>query len=170
MRSSQGSLPSHDRPSGVVPEAWSLQVDGAVEQVLEFDTTDLSKLELRTVSDDFFCIEGWTAEGLEWRGVPVETLINRAQPITGVAYGLVHGMDEDYACGFTLERLSHGLLALELDGEPLPVEHGGPTRLVLPDEESDCYESVKWVTQIEILDQPPTERDTAADTALARID
>lgn len=170
MRESDSSLQTFELPSGVDPEAWSLTVTGVVEQAIEFDTSKLYELEFSTVDDDFTCLEGWTAKGLEWRGVPIEALISRAQPTSEAAYGLVHGMDDNYACGFELDRLFDGLLALKLDSDPLPVEHGGPARLVLPDDKSDCYESVKWATWLEVLDQPPTEHDTAADIALNRIE
>lgn len=170
MRESDSSLPSFKLPSSVNPEAWSLTVTEAVEQELEFDTSELYELEFTTVDDDFTCLEGWTTKGLEWRGVPIEALMSRAQPTSEAAYSLVHGMDGNYACGLELDRLFDGLLALELDGDPLPVKHGGPARLVLSDDKSDCYESVKWATWLEVLDQPPTEHDTAADIALDRIE
>lgn len=170
MGEADTSLHTFELPSGVDPEAWAFTVNGAVEHVLEFDATELRELEFNTLNDDFTCLEGWTAEGIEWRGVPIAAILSRAIPTSEAAYGLVHGMDDDYACGLELDRLSDGLLALEMDGNPLSVEHGGPARLVFPDEDSDCFESVKWANQLEVLADPPTDRDTAADIALGRIE
>ena len=44
------------------------------------------------------------------------------------------------------------MLADTLDGEPLPAEHGGPLRLVVPDQLG--YKNVKWVERIEVTDEP----------------
>jgi DMSO/TMAO reductase YedYZ molybdopterin-dependent catalytic subunit len=84
-------------------------------------------------------------------------------------------MDGEYACGYPLDRLDGALLeldgallALELDGDPLPVEHGGPARLVPATAESDCWESVKWMARIELLADEP--EDTARDLALSRLE
>jgi DMSO/TMAO reductase YedYZ molybdopterin-dependent catalytic subunit len=77
-------------------------------------------------------------------------------------------MDGEYACGYPLDRLDGALLALELDGDPLPVEHGGPARLVPATAGSDCWESVKWVARIELLADAP--EDTARDLALSRLE
>lgn len=170
MSDPDSSLKTFELPSSVDPEAWTFRVNGAVEQVLELNTSELEELYYSTVNDDFSCLEGWTAEGIEWQGVPISAILDRAEPSGEAAFGLVHGMDDDYACGLELDRLSDGLLALEMDGSPLSVEHGGPARLVLPDEESDCFESVKWATRLEVLDHQPTKRDTAADIALGRLD
>lgn len=170
MHKSDRTLPTYEVPAGVEPEDWSLTVIGAVECALHLSATDLHDLKSRTVHDDFSCLEGWTADGLNWHGVPTGTLLDRARPRREAVYGLVHGMDKNYACGVELARLRNGLLALELNGDPLLLEHGGPARLVLPNDQSECYENVKWVTQIEILDEPPTEHDTAVNIALSRIE
>ncbi len=79
-------------------------------------------------------------------------------------------MDSEYACSLPLERLSNSILALELDGEPLPVEHGGPARLVPHDADRDCWESIKWVSEIEIGETPFAEAGTAEELALSRIE
>ncbi|MFT4946487.1 MAG: DMSO/TMAO reductase YedYZ molybdopterin-dependent catalytic subunit, partial [Natronomonas sp.] len=78
--------------------------------------------------------------------------------------------DGDYACSFRLDRLSSSVLAIELDGEPLPQEHGGPARLIPTGAGSDCWESIKWVSEIEITTDPASTKDTAEQIALQRID
>ena len=78
--------------------------------------------------------------------------------------------DGDYACAFPLERLSDALLAVELEGELLPVEHGGPARLVPIGADTDCWEHVKWVAEIEVGETPFSDADTAKDVALSRLE
>lgn len=161
-------LRRHPVPESVDTEGWTLTIGGCVDRSLEFDLDDLSSLPRQSVSDDFACVDGWSAAGLSWRGIPVSTLLDRAGPTVIDGYGLVHALDGDYACAFPLDRLREALLAVELDDEPLPVEHGGPARFVPGGDDSDCWEQVKWVSTIEITTSQPT--DTAKAIALGRID
>ncbi|WP_096388947.1 molybdopterin-dependent oxidoreductase [Halopenitus persicus] len=132
---------------------------------------DLAALPHETFSGDFSCLEGWTATDLTWRGVRVGRLLEATVGARdGGSHALVRAMDGEYACAFPIDRLSESVLALELDGEPLPVEHGGPARLVPPGEDADCWRSVKWVAAIEVTAEPPTEADTAREIALSRVD
>jgi len=57
------------------------------------------------------------------------------------------------------------ILALRLNGELLPPEHGGPCRLVVAGKA--CYYSVKWVERVRLAAAPPV--DTAHDIALSRL-
>ena len=69
--------------------------------------------------------------------------------------------------GFGLHRQlpAETMLADALDGRPLPPEHRGPFRLIVPN--GICYQSVKWVRDIAIQDSD--EGDTARATALGRL-
>ncbi len=102
--------------------------------------------------------------------VRVGDLLERAGPSAEAEHALARAMDGDYACSFPLEALSDALLAVELDGEPLPVEHGGPARLVPIGPNRDCWESVKWVSEIRVGETPFPDADTAKETALSRIE
>lgn len=163
-------LERHRIPPDVDTTDWNLRVTGTVERPRRFTESDLTSLPLETFTDDFECVEGWVADGLSWWGVRVETILDRANPTAESEYALVHAMDGDYACSFRLGRLSDSILAVELDGDPLSVEHGGPARLIPTDGESDCWESIKWVSAIEVTESQPTEGDTAKETALSRLE
>lgn len=162
-------LETHDVPEDVDADAWRLGVTGAVGRELDLDVADLEALPTETFAADFSCVEGWVAEDLTWRGVRVGDLLERAEPTAAATYALVRAMDGAYACSFPLERLSEAVLAIELDGAPLPIEHGGPARLV-PTGAADCWESVKWVAEIELVDSPPGDDDTAKSIALSRVE
>jgi DMSO/TMAO reductase YedYZ molybdopterin-dependent catalytic subunit len=163
-------LEHHDVPEGVETTGWTLRITGAVDRPLELTHEELGSFPLETFSDDFVCEEGWVAEDLTWRGVRVGAVVDRAEPTETSEYGLVRAMDGDYACAFPLNRLGESILAIELDGEPLGPEHGGPARLVPTDSSRDCWESVKWVSNVEVLERAPTETDTARELALSRIE
>ena len=77
-------------------------------------------------------------------------------------------MDGDYACSFPLDVLADALLAVDLDGEPVPERHGGPARLVPRGDDADCWESVKWVSTVAVLSTRPEGADTARELALDR--
>jgi DMSO/TMAO reductase YedYZ molybdopterin-dependent catalytic subunit len=79
-------------------------------------------------------------------------------------------MDGEYACSYQRDRVDDALLAVELDGRPLPVEHGGPARLVPTTADSDCWESVKWVTTLEVCTSEPVADDTAENIATSRLE
>ncbi len=160
-------LPSHDVPGAVTTDDWALTVRGSVRRERTFDAADLAALPAAAFTGDFACEAGWVADGLSWRGVRVGDLLDRVDPTPQSEFALVRAMDGDYACAFRLDRLENAVLALELDGEPLPTEHGGPARLVQPDD-ADCWESVKWVAAIELTSEPPD--DTAREIALGRVD
>ncbi|AEH39129.1 molybdopterin-dependent oxidoreductase [Halopiger xanaduensis] len=163
-------LKSYGVPDDVDPDGWTLRVAGTVDRPLRIDPADLASYPLETAADDFACIEGWVANGLSWRGVRVARLLEGADPTDASEYALVRAMDGEYACSFPLDRLRESILAVELDGETLPVEHGGPARLVPLDTDRDCWESIKWVSEIRIGETPFTEDDTAKDLALSRIE
>jgi len=163
-------LETHEPVPDVSVEEWDLGVTGAVERPASLSMDDLRSLPLEAATDDFECLEGWVAEDLTWRGVCVAEVLALAEPTAEAGYGLVRAIDGDYACAFRLDRLSGAILAVELDGEPLAPEHGGPARLAFPGTDSECWESVKWVRGIEIRESEPTAADTAEATALARIE
>ena len=163
-------LETHAVPEDVDPADWTLRISGTVDRSLQLTPDDLASYPLERATDDFACVEGWVAEGLSWRGVRVGTVLERAEPTVESKYGLVRAMDGEYACSFSLERLSDAILTLELDGEPLPVEHGGPVRYVPLDADRDCWESIKWVSEIVISEVPFTDADTAKQLALSRIE
>lgn len=163
------NLDSHPIPDSVDPQGWVLRVTGAVSQPLRLSQEDLWALPDGDHTDDFSCVEGWRAKDLSWHGVRGETVLTQAAPTTDATHVLVHAMDGDYASSFTIERIQDALLAFELDGEPLGIEHGGPARLVPTDDGADCWESIKWVSEIEVLEKEPAARDTAKQVALNRV-
>jgi DMSO/TMAO reductase YedYZ molybdopterin-dependent catalytic subunit len=162
-------LRTHDVPDDVDPSDWSLRVIGAVAEPFRVGREDLAAFPVETVTEDFECVEGWAAAGLSWQGVRVGTVLDRADPTVDDGYVLVHAMDGDYACSLPRARAEASLLAVGLDGEPLAVTHGGPARFVPTDGGADCWESVKWVTALEVRESEPVAGDTAKEIALDRV-
>ncbi|MFQ6027716.1 MAG: molybdopterin-dependent oxidoreductase [Dehalococcoidia bacterium] len=157
------SLPRHS--DGSEGAGWTaLLVEGQVRQPLSLNREELAGLPRLRLSQDFRCEEGWIVPDLDWEGVPVSALLDQAGPLPEAGY--VTFQAGEYRVSLTLaEALAPDvLLALGLNGEPLPLEHGGPCRLVAPDKV--CYFSVKWVERITLAAERP--QDTGREIAQAR--
>jgi DMSO/TMAO reductase YedYZ molybdopterin-dependent catalytic subunit len=102
----------------------------------------------------------------EWTGVPLVALLERAGVQTEARELLFRSADSGMVGGHSeparFERslrlddtqLAGALLAYAMNGAPLPVNHGYPVRLVVPNWYS--FASVKWLTEIELISRPFT--------------
>lgn len=163
-------LKSHSVPEDVETDGWTLDVRGSVRHPVRLDRDDLADFPGETFTDDFGCVEGWIANDLSWRGVRVDEILDRAEPTPESDHALVRSLDGEYACSFPMDRLAEALVAFELDSEPLATEHGGPARLVPTGADSDCWESIKWVSEIELAESSLEAEATAKDIALGRAE
>ena len=164
------------------PAAFRLTVGGLVERPLSLSLQDLHNMRSQTLFVTLECagngrtlfqppIEGekWNLGAVstaEWTGVPLAEVLDRAGVRTSAREVLFRGADGGTLPGHSgpvrFERslpLSHardveGLLAYAMNGEPLPIQHGHPLRLVVPD--WYAVASVKWLTDIELIDRPFT--------------
>lgn len=132
------------------PTQWSLRVHGLVESPATLSHADFLALPRVQHTSDMHCVATWSRYDLEWEGVPVRRILHAARPLPEATHALIHA-DGGYTTNLPLETLFREdvLLADGLGGEPLPVEHGWPARLVVPG--LYAYKSAKWVRSIEIL-------------------
>jgi len=134
---------------------WKLAITGMVdsEQSLTFD--DLSGMDLVEAHITLTCVSnevgGQLAGTARWLGVPLSTLLDRAG-LDPDADQIVGRSVDGYTCGFPVDSVSDGrnaLVAIGMNGEPLPVEHGFPARLIV----AGLYgfvSATKWLTELEI--------------------
>jgi len=136
----------------VAPEDWVIEVGGMVEKPLTIDHTAWLALPRRDETVDFNCVEGWTVDDVQWGGVQPWDLIKMAGPLPGAGFVNFHALGGTYFDNLTLEQVQDQqvLLVDTLDGAPLPLDHGGAIRLVVPSQMG--YKSVKWVTRLELVD------------------
>jgi sulfane dehydrogenase subunit SoxC len=167
----------YDIPA-VDPAAYRLELGGAVERPVSLSLGDLRERERATLPVTFECAgngrarlsprpisQPWLVEAVgtaEWAGTPLRALLDEASVaadavealFTGLDRGFEGGVAQAYERSLTLdEALSAGaLLAYEMNGEPLPAQHGFPLRLVVP----GWYgmTNVKWLARIELLREP----------------
>ncbi len=146
--------------------AWRLTVGGLVERPLALDLTAIRALPAAKVSGEFRCREGWTVPDNRWRGATLDALLAEARPAARGRFLVVEAGEYTVCLPLSEVRGSSTILAYERNGEPLPVKHGGPLRLVAPSQ-PDCFTSVKWVERLEATDAP--RAGTAEVIALGRL-
>ena len=165
----------YDIPA-VDAEAFRLEVDGAVERPLSLSLADLQARERIALPITFECAgngrallrprplsQPWLTEAVgtaEWAGTPLAPLLDEAgvRPgamealFTGLDRGVEGGETQSYERALRLGDTENAMLAYEMNGAPLPPQHGFPLRLVVP----GWYgmTNVKWLARITLLEQP----------------
>jgi DMSO/TMAO reductase YedYZ molybdopterin-dependent catalytic subunit len=139
--------------AGVVEAAHSpefrLRVDGKVSRKLVFTRDELSAMPQHEATLPISCVEGWSTTQ-RWRGVRVRDLLDRAGA-ESAAEVRVHSLQRRRAYRFSDLNRWHAhdpdtLLALEVNGEPLGIDHGYPLRLIGPNRPGVMQ--TKWVTRL----------------------
>ncbi len=142
---------------------YTLEVGGLVERPMTFTLEDLrtfpSKQTQRVLHN---CVQGWSSIG-EWSGVPLRQIVELVKPLPEARFICFltmqdSGRDEPSAEGegqfyevIPMEFAHHPqtLLAYEMNGGPLPIQHGAPLRLRL--ETQVGFKMAKWVYRIEFV-------------------
>jgi DMSO/TMAO reductase YedYZ molybdopterin-dependent catalytic subunit len=135
------------------PATWRLEVGGLVDRKLSLSYDELRALPRASQVSDFHCVTGWSVKNVKWTGVRLADIFGKAKPQSG-AHGLQFVSAEvPYVDYLTLEqgRIPDVMLAYEMDGKPLPREHGAPLRLVIP--EMYGYKNVKWLREVNLVPQ-----------------
>jgi sulfane dehydrogenase subunit SoxC len=168
----------YDIPA-VDPDRWRLEVGGRVARPLALSLADLRSRPPVTRAVTMECAgngrahfephvvsQPWLLEAVgtaEWTGVPVAELLDEAGAdpdavevlFSGLDRGLEGGVEQAYQRSLPQADARDGpLLAYEVNGVPVPPQHGFPLRLVVP----GWYgmTSVKWLGRIDVLDEPFT--------------
>jgi DMSO/TMAO reductase YedYZ molybdopterin-dependent catalytic subunit len=133
------------------PATWRLKIGGLVEQPLSLSYDELRALPRVDQVSTFHCVTGWTVDHVHWGGVRLSDVLDRAQPqASGHALRFV-SMEVPYVDYLTRRQgsMHDVMLAYEMDGKPLPQEHGAPVRLIIP--EMYGYKNVKWLEGIDVV-------------------
>lgn len=136
------------------PETWTLEISGMVDRPISLSFADLvdrplveSDITLTCVSNE---VGGKLVGNARWLGVRLDDLLAEAG-IQPQADQIVGRSVDRYTCGFPVSALDgrDALVAIGMNGEPLPPEHGFPARLVVP----GLYgyvSATKWLAEIEL--------------------
>jgi DMSO/TMAO reductase YedYZ molybdopterin-dependent catalytic subunit len=132
---------------------WTFEVDGLVAEARRFSLDEFMQLPAVKVYADFHCVTRWSRLDNVWSGVATRELAR----ITGVKpeakFALAFGYDYGWSTNIPLEYFlaEDSLFAWSHDGQPIPPEHGGPVRLIVP--QLYAWKSAKWVKGVRFLEQ-----------------
>ena len=137
------------------PDRWTMTVDGLVENAHTWTWEDLHLLPQSEYAGDIHCVTTWSKLGTSFGGVSVDLLLEAVRPLPNAAYVLATSTT-GYTTNLPLEHVTGGKawVVWEYDGKPLPIEHGGPVRLLVP--HLYFWKSAKWVSKLSLMtrDQP----------------
>jgi DMSO/TMAO reductase YedYZ molybdopterin-dependent catalytic subunit len=128
---------------------WALRVDGMVANEREWSWDEFAALPHEDVHTDIHCVTKWSKFDTSFRGVSLDVLLGEAQPDGGFAMAYSFG---GYTTNVPIPDLTGGKawVVTEYDGAPLPREHGGPARLLVP--HLYFWKSAKWIAGIRVMD------------------
>jgi DMSO/TMAO reductase YedYZ molybdopterin-dependent catalytic subunit len=135
---------------------WKLQVTGLVQQPLLLSLTELRAMPPKRQITQHCCIQGWSAFA-EWTGVPLAEILKRCRVLPQARYLIFHSHQADeqgreYYGSLDIEEAKHPqtILAYEMNGAPLLMNHGAPLRLRV--ETKLGFKMVKWIKKIELVE------------------
>jgi DMSO/TMAO reductase YedYZ molybdopterin-dependent catalytic subunit len=100
---------------------------------------------------DIHCVTTWSKLGMSFRGVSIDTLLQIAEPLPSATHVMAFS-HTGYTTNLPIDDVTGGRawVAWEVDGAPLPREHGGPARLLVP--HLYFWKSAKWIAGLRLLD------------------
>lgn len=142
-------------PPQVDPSTWQLKIHGMVRNPITIGWDDLLKRPMIERYVTLACVSNEVGDSLIgnalWLGVPIKELLDAADPLPEADQVVQRSVD-GWTCGSPTAVLRDGrdaMLAIGMNGKPLPVQHGFPVRMVVP----GLYGYVsacKWITEIEL--------------------
>ena len=166
---------SYDLTPAIDLEQWSLHVSGMVTRPTSWSFADLLKRPQTKMIATLECIGntvgGYSIGTAEWEGVKLNHLLDEAG-FDPQAFDLVLRGADDYSDSFPLSRALEDdvLLAVKMNGVPLPPDHGYPARVIVP----GIYgmKNVKWLTGLDLVPHDYKgywQQQSWSDTALVKL-
>ena len=136
-------------------DSWRLRVTGMVDRPFELSFAELLRMDMVEELVTLACVSNEVGDDLvgnaAWLGVPLATLLDRAGARAD-ATQIVGRSTDGFTAGFPTEQARDGrvaMVAVGMNGDPLPIAHGYPARLVV----AGLYgyvSATKWLTEIEL--------------------
>jgi len=135
-------------------DTWRLRIDGMVDNPTEFTYQELTNRPVFQLDDTIACVSNEVGGSLvgnaRWLGIRLDDLIKEASPSGSADQVMGHSVD-GFTAGFPLAALDgrDAMIAIGMNGEPLPIDHGFPARIIVP----GLYgyvSATKWLTRIEL--------------------
>lgn len=134
---------------------WTLTIKHGPRPLKTWTWDEFNALPQTEITRDIHCVTTWSKFDTRWRGVTIDDLFADAGVEPPTPYVLAHTV-EGYSTNVPVADLVGGkaMVATTFDGKPLPPDHGGPARLLVP--HLYFWKSAKWVNALQF-----TEEDTA---------
>lgn len=139
----------------IEPEEWSLRIHGLVERELTLSFTDLVARRMTESWITLNCVSNQVGGGLvgnaRWSGVRIADLL-AGLGVSDEADCVLQTSHDGWFCATPLQALTDdrdAMLAVAMNGRPLPIEHGFPVRTIVP----GLYgyvSATKWVVDLEV--------------------
>jgi DMSO/TMAO reductase YedYZ molybdopterin-dependent catalytic subunit len=151
-----GQYVTHDFPvlsAGPTPHTplakWTFSIEGASGGSKSWTWQEFQALPTETVTVDIHCVTRWSKLDTMWTGVSLDVLLG------AVSYDAPYVLafcDGGYTTNLPVADLTGGKawVAFNYAGGPLPPEHGGPARLLVP--HLYFWKSAKWVRGLRLRD------------------
>lgn len=140
-----GQTPSVNRAT------WQFRVWGCAKEIT-FTWDDFMAMPQSDFTADFHCVTTWSKLDVQWTGVKVLDFMKHVEVDPKAAHIMEHCYG-GYTTNIAMEDFlrEENFFAHTLFGEPLPADHGGPLRLVVP--HLYAWKSAKWINGLEFLEQ-----------------
>jgi DMSO/TMAO reductase YedYZ molybdopterin-dependent catalytic subunit len=132
-------------------DAWTFTIDGLVDRARTWTWPDVRALPTSRYEGDIHCVTTWSKLGTNFTGVSVDEFLRQIELGSAAAFVLASSTT-GYTTNLPLDDVRGGKawLVWEHEGAPLPAEHGGPIRLLVP--HLYFWKSAKWITKFTLLD------------------
>ncbi len=133
-------------------DQWTFTIEGLVREQVQWSWAEFLQLPARSFVVDIHCVTKWSKLDTRWEGVSVDTLFEQID-LSPEAMYVTAFCDGGYTTNMPLVDVINGraFVATRYDGRPLPAEHGGPARLVVP--HLYLWKSAKWVRGLRLSEK-----------------
>ncbi|MEQ1905896.1 MAG: molybdopterin-dependent oxidoreductase [Pirellulaceae bacterium] len=135
-------------------EPWSLSITGAINQTLTLGLDDLARFPHTDLTVDIHCVTRWSKLDVPVSGILLGDLLKTAgvkEEARFISFVSRSTRNHSSSLPLSIAVDSRTIVATHVDGIPLGMEHGGPLRNIVPGRY--FYKSVKWLTQIQLLER-----------------
>jgi DMSO/TMAO reductase YedYZ molybdopterin-dependent catalytic subunit len=137
------------------PETWSFFLKDGIRPLMKWTWDEFNALPKTKVVRDIHCVTTWSKFDTGWEGVMIDDILAAAGIEPPTPYTLAHSFD-GYTTNVPVADLTRGkaMVALLYEGKPIPPDHGGPARLLVP--HLYFWKSAKWISGLQFTkkDEP----------------
>ncbi|HEX4841891.1 MAG TPA: sulfite oxidase-like oxidoreductase [bacterium] len=134
-------------------DRWDFSILGSVERPKRWTWDELRALPHESVTADIHCVTKWSKFDTHWEGVSVDTLLAQVESEADYVTAFCDG---GYTTNLPRDHVTDGKawVVYAYEDEPIPPEHGGPARLLVP--HLYFWKSAKWVRGLRLVgeDEP----------------